>query len=189
MQPGKTLVGAIMGAILGVALLAAVYFIFSIDKMWMAIPVALLTGLGVRIAVAKSGRVSYLRGAITVLLAMGAYLGGLMITRAVAKHRTETASKPAAQAHMEQPAAGPGEKQPATEPAASPKEPAGPEAVSGHPVGVVRLPGHFSPWDFISLAVAALLAYELGRGTGGVPRPATPTVPGGAVSAGTQPDA
>src|SRR5215203_6939429 len=89
MQFGKTLVGAIIGAALGIGLLIAVYLLFGIDKMWMAIPVALLTGLGVRMVAATSGHASYLRGAITVLLAMGAYLGGLAITRAVANHRAE----------------------------------------------------------------------------------------------------
>src|SRR5215213_2372669 len=90
MQFGKTLVGAIIGAALGIGLLIAVYLAFGIDKMWMAIPVALLTGLGVRMVAATSGHASYLRGAITVLLAMGAYLGGLAVTRAVANHRAET---------------------------------------------------------------------------------------------------
>src|SRR5215213_4358541 len=93
MQFGKTLVGAIIGAALGIGLLIAVYLAFGIDKMWMAIPVALLTGLGVRMVAATSGHASYLRGAITVLLAMGAYLGGLAITRAVANHRAENVSK------------------------------------------------------------------------------------------------
>src|SRR4051794_30184809 len=93
MQIGKTLVGAIIGAALGIALLIAVYFAFQIDKMWMAIPVAILTGLGVRMVVATSGHASYLRGALTVVLAMGAYLGGLAITRAVANHRAESVSK------------------------------------------------------------------------------------------------
>ncbi len=107
MQFGKTIVGAIIGAILGVGLLVAVYFLFGVDKMWMAIPVALLTGLGVRMAGATSLHASYLRGAITVVLAMGAYLGGLMITRAVANHRATTAPKPTAQAKMAQPAGAP----------------------------------------------------------------------------------
>ena len=46
MQFGKTLVGAIIGAALGIGLLIAVYLLFGIDKMWMAIPVAIVDGLG-----------------------------------------------------------------------------------------------------------------------------------------------
>src|SRR6266480_2980713 len=94
MQLGKTLVGAIIGAALGIGLLLAVFLFAGIDKMWMAIPVALLTGLGVRMIVATSGHASYLRGAITVLIALGAYLGGLAITRAVANHRPGIVAKP-----------------------------------------------------------------------------------------------
>src|SRR4051812_12051213 len=98
MQFGKTLVGAIIGAALGIGLLIAVYLLAGIDKMWMAIPVAILTGLGVRMVAATSGHASYLRGAITVVLAMGAYLGGLAITKAVANHRTANVSKAAPRA-------------------------------------------------------------------------------------------
>src|SRR5215216_3841827 len=105
MQLGKTLVGAIIGAALGIGLLIAVYLAFGIDKMWMAIPVALLTGLGVRMVAATSGHASYLRGAITVLLALGAYLGGLAITKAVANYRAESASKPSAPRAAEEPSA------------------------------------------------------------------------------------
>src|SRR6476661_7126824 len=93
MQLGKTIVGAIIGAVLGIGLLIVVYLFFGVDKMWMAIPVAILTGLGVRMGVATSGHASYLRGAITVVLAMGAYLGGLAVTRAVANHRAAAVSK------------------------------------------------------------------------------------------------
>src|ERR1043166_9337125 len=78
MQFGKTLVGAIIGGALGIGLLILVYLQFGIDKMWMAIPVAVLTGLGVRMVVATSGHASYLRGAIT---------------KAVANHKAETVAK------------------------------------------------------------------------------------------------
>jgi ABC-type antimicrobial peptide transport system permease subunit len=192
MQLGKTLVGAIIGAILGIGLLVAVYFLFGIDKMWMAIPVALLTGLGVRMAVATSGHASYLRGAITVLFAMGAYLGGLSITKAVANHRAATVAQPSAHANMDQSAGGPGAKESASEPAAPTPQPGVPDAAQGHPVGAIgrpAMPGQFSPWDFISLAVAALLAYELGRGTGGASKETMPTAPSEPDPAGTHRDA
>src|SRR3954468_387163 len=105
MQFGKTLVGAIIGAALGIGLLIAVYLQFGIDKMYMAIPVALLTGLGVRMMVAGTGQASYLRGAITVLIALGAYLGGLQIATAFAHKRASDLSKgTVARADTEQPA-------------------------------------------------------------------------------------
>jgi hypothetical protein len=46
----------------------------------------------------------------------------------------------------------------------------------------------FSTWDFISLAVAALVAYELGRGTG-VPKENMGAGPGEPVPGGMHPDA
>lgn len=168
MQFGKTLVGAIIGAALGIGLLIAVYLAFGIDKMWMAIPVALLTGLGVRMVAATSGRASYLRGAITVLLAMGAYLGGLAVTKAVANHRSQTVPKQnPARVASEEPG-DPGQTK-AEEPAANappadlPTAPAKTDSAARRP----SMPQPINTWDFLSLAVAALVAYELGRGTGG----------------------
>ena len=189
MQFGKTLVGAIIGAALGIGLLIAVYLLFGIDKMWMAIPVAVLTGLGVRMVVATSGHASYLRGAITVLLAMGAYLGGLAVTRAVANYRADTVSKanPPRAAAEEPGEPGDAKDEPVAEaPAvvAPPSAPANTDAVQRRPA----MPNQFSTWDFISLAVAALVAYELGRGTG-VPREELAAAPGEPVPGATHPDA
>jgi hypothetical protein len=191
MQLGKTLVGAIIGGALGIGLLIAVYLLFGIDKMWMAIPVALLTGFGVRMVAATSGRASYLRGAITVLLAMGAYLGGLAITRAVANYRAETVSKaspPRAAAEE------PGEPGEATdeEPVADAPPVDAPPAAPANFDRAARRPAvapQFSTWDFLSLAVAALVAYELGRGSGGVRRDTMDAGPSEPVPGGSHPDA
>ena len=189
MQLGKTLVGAIIGAALGIGLLLVVFLFAGIDKMWMAIPVALLTGLGVRMVAATSGHASYLRGAITVLLAMGAYLGGLAITKAVANHRAETASKPSAPRAAEEPGA-PGDAKDGEAAVEAPPENAPPVATPSPDTAIHRpvMPGQFSTWDFISLAVAALVAYELGRGTG-VPKESMGAGPSEPVPGGMHPDA
>jgi hypothetical protein len=188
MQLGKSIVGAIIGALLGICLLIAVYLIFGIDKMWMAIPVALLTGLGVRIMATTKGNASYLRGAITVLLAMGAYLGGLSITKAVANHRAQTVKAAPAPSKSQEPADAGDAKDQAAE--AKP--------VEAPPVAPVKmdpstrrpaLPNAFSTWDFLSLAVAALVAYELGRGTEAGHKIAADSGPSEPVPAGTHPDA
>jgi hypothetical protein len=190
MQLGKTLVGAIIGAALGIGLLIAVFLFAGIDKMWMAIPVALLTGLGVRMVAATSGHASYLRGAITVLLALGAYLGGLAITKAVANHRTETVAKAKpAHAAAEEPGA-PGDAKDG-EPAAEAPPANAPPVASASPDLSHRqaMPRQsFSTWDFISLAVAALVAYELGRGTD-MPKGNTGAGPSEPVPGGMHPDA
>ena len=190
MQFGKTLVGAIVGAALGIGLLIAVYLMFGIDKMWMAIPVAVLTGLGVRMVASTSGHASYLRGAITVLLAMGAYLGGLAITRAVANHRADTVAKanPPRAAAQEPGEAGDAKEVPATEapPVSAPPIARAPTDITHRPA----MPNQqFSTWDFISLAVAALVAYELGRGTGVAPVATMGASPSEPVPGGMHPDA
>jgi hypothetical protein len=185
MQFGKTLVGGIIGAALGIGLLIAVYLMFGIDKMWMAIPVAVLTGLGVRMVAATSGHASYLRGAITVVLAMGAYLGGLAISKAAANHRADAKVAPAA-SHSEEPAdAGDAKDQAAPETKQVEAMPATPVKFdpSAHRAPVPQ--GPISTWDFLSLAVAALVAYELGRGSGVTPKDNL----GAPAPGGTHPDA
>jgi hypothetical protein len=191
MQFGKTLVGAIIGAVLGIGLLIAVYLLFGIDKMWMAIPVALLTGFGVRMVAATSGHASYLRGAITVVLALGAYLGGLAITRTVANYRAETVAKKSPPPAV---AEGPGESKDATddEPATEPPPVVAPPTAPIDRDLAARRPAiapQFSTWDFLSLAVAALVAYELGRGSGGVRRETMEAGPSEPAPGGAHPDA
>jgi hypothetical protein len=188
MQLGKSIVGAIIGAILGIGLLIVVYLIFGIDKMWMAIPVAVLTGLGVRMVATTKGNASYLRGAITVLLAMGAYLGGLSITKAVANHRAQTVKA----------APAPSKSEEATDAGDAKDQAAEAKPIEAPPVAPVKmdpsarrpaLPNSFSTWDFLSLAVAALVAYELGRGTEAGHKTVGAEAPGEPAPAGTHPDA
>jgi predicted lipid-binding transport protein (Tim44 family) len=189
MQLGKTIVGAIIGAVLGIGLLIVVYLFFGIDKMWMAIPVAILTGLGVRMMAVTSGNASYMRGALTVLLAMGAYWGGLSITKAVANQRAQKAAQAAPAPRSEEAADAGNAKE--VQPAADAKAIEAPLAapIKTDPSRRVSLPTSFSTWDFLSLAVAALVAYELGRGTEAghkLPADEGPTEP---VTGSTHPDA
>lgn len=145
--------------------------------------------------VARGGHASYLRGAITVLFALAAYLGGLQISKAIATQRAADVAKAGARAGIEQPAAEPGAtKNPEAEPAADgPAAPNNPpdEAPrsAGEAMSRTVMPRAFSTWDFLSLAVAALLAYELGRGSGGVPANTAGSDPSKSVPAGTHPDA
>lgn len=91
MQLGKALVGAILGAVVGVVLLVVVHMQTGIDKSWMAIPVAILTGLGVRALVTTYGHESYLRGALTALLALGAFMFGMDRASKIAVQRAANA--------------------------------------------------------------------------------------------------
>lgn len=203
MQLGKALLGAIVGACVGIVLLLVVYLVMGMDKVWLSIPFALITGLGVRMFVSTGGHASYVRGALTMLIALAAYIGGWMIVAQVATAKANApATKPSlidqdeaskepgdseakdeedadatkdAEAKDEEkdtavppPNAAPRTSQPATPRAPAPRSDA------------------YTPWDIICLAVAALVAYEMGRGSG-ASAPANHS--GQPIPAGTHPDA
>jgi hypothetical protein len=173
MQLGRALIGAIIGAAIGIGVLLAVYLLFKIDSVWLALAVAVLTGLGVRTMVATGGHASYLRGALTGAIALGAYLLGSYVVAAVMQANVSKASQAT---RIEQPAAkaeadvdaddDKGEVETEAPPKAAP-------AASRPATGTARQPmpaKGFSTLDFVLLCVSALVAYELGRGTAG-PKP------------------
>jgi len=172
MQLGRAIIGAIIGAAIGIAVLLGVYLAFKIDSVWLALPVAILTGLGVRMMVATGGHASYLRGAVTGALALGAYLLGGYIVAGVMQQRASSAAeatrieRPAddskqtakddaekADDEGEAPETKVAEAQPRPRPAGGPAMQRG------------QMPKGFSTFDFILLCGSALIAYELGRGT------------------------
>jgi hypothetical protein len=186
MQLGKTLLGAIIGAALGIGALLAIYMLLQIDHVALAILVALLTGLGVKTLVSTSGHASYVRGALTGILALAAYVGGWFLVAEVAKARAATAPKrPAptapkvAEEETKKAEGGGGDAAPIEMPQPIQRAPTG----AGAPKAVT--PGQ-NPLDYVWLAIAGLVAYELGRGTG-----AKPVVVVGDETApeGTHPDA
>lgn len=166
MQLGKALVGAIIGAALGIAALIAIQHFAQKDSTWLAIIVALLTGLGVRTMVSTSGHASYLRGAMTGVLALAAYWGGTqlftyLVTQGILTK--QIAAAPAVAADLKEAAkgeAGEGE-------AVAPVEPVVVQPSGPIPGGInrPRPPQEVNYWDMAWLCIAALLAYELGRGT------------------------
>jgi hypothetical protein len=204
MQVGKTLVGGIMGAVVGIGMLFAVYLLAGINAVWLSIPFAILTGLGVRIAVHKTGQASYLRGAVTTLLAVGAFIGSWYLI-AIVMEKSGKAGSPTQlnQASAESSTAAPEttkspEEATPPEPAKSPESPPPktpkPKAAR-KATGTIAAPaprqsssGGFSPTDAICLAVAAFFAYELGRGSGNVRTASTHPEPSGSPM-GTHPDA
>jgi hypothetical protein len=194
MQLGKTIVGAVIGAALGIALLVVVFLMFHIDRVWLAIPVALLTGLGVRLLVSTSGHASYLRGAITGVLALMAYLLGwwvvAQVAQAQAKNQVPGGDRPRAVAQQANNDEADGAADGAADTAPVPPPVAARPAASGAAGQKPAMPRGFSTMDFIWLCVAGLIAYELGRGTGAAPAaaPTTEPEPTGA-PAGAHPDA
>lgn len=222
MQLGKTLVGGIIGAVVGIAVLIAVQHYRGLDQTWLSIVVAGFVGIGVRMMVSTSGHPSYTRGAITLLLALAAYFGGTKIyseltTRGILAKKLP--DRPVAQA----PAAGEDAADEegdaaAADPAADgattaeadgvavPVDPTGAETApaagepaaggppAGEPAAAQPPPAEpvagvlprdapkqapmqpASPWEYVWLAIAALVAYELGRGSE-PSRPRGPVIP------------
>jgi hypothetical protein len=170
MELGKTLVGAVIGAVVGIGILLAAYLLARQQGMWLAIPVALATGLGVRALVATKGHASIVRGAITLVLALLAYMGGWLVVAAVANSMAaSTPSRPAAQAKADAAK----DEPPGDATADAPADAAPPEqkAVVTRPRmapsrGLPKATPGNNPLDFVWLGIAALIAYELGRGTG-----------------------
>lgn len=177
MQLGKSLLGGIIGAAVGIGLLLAVYRLFGIDKGWLAIPFAIVTGLGVRTMVSTAGHASYFRGALTMLLALAGYIGGWYLAASMAQARANAMTlKPVAvdQKVGEAATSGGTEDAAATPPPPMPIESDGLGSTGRRSMAPK---GAMSTFDIICLAVAALVAYELGRGSGiSPPIPAAETV-------------
>jgi hypothetical protein len=191
MQLGKSLLGAIVGAAVGIVLLLVVYLTLHIDKMWLSIPFAIITGLGVRMFVSTAGHASYVRGAMTMVLALAGYIGGWQLAPKVvtAAANAQSPKPPAAAAAAEQPAGETAEAK--DKEAAEPKDAAAPVEQPKAATTPAEKPqprpaaakSFGSTWDVIWLAIAALVAYEMGRGSG----IATKSVESS--PAGTHPDA
>ena len=188
MQLGKTLVGALIGAAIGIGLLLVVFRVLQWDKVWLAIPFAFITGMGVRTLVGSTGRASYARGALTMIIALAAYIGGWLLVAKMATARASNSTKPAiaASADAEN---GVGAEVADGEAAAPPAAEATPAASNMGEAPRTRMmaPTQQSTWDLIWLAVAALVAYEMGRGT--TAAPVVVSEPGEPVPGSTHPDA
>lgn len=186
MQFAKSVIGGVIGAAIGVALLFAIYQ-FS-DGFWSAVPFAILTGLGVRMAVNTTGHPSYARGALTALIALAAYIGGLNSVASVTTARAKAPKAHAVASDTSSSESGDSENKDATAAVPAPviETQSSTAGAEGHR-GPMIAPQQFSTWNFIWLGVAAFIAYELGRGSDAA---ATYTEPAAApVAAGVHPDA
>jgi len=168
MQLKNALIGAVVGGLIGVGILVAAFMFFGTQHTALALLVAVLVGGGVRAMVSTKGHASYLRGALTALVAIVAFVGGNFVVAQVARSQmAANASQPMRTAPLSE------RKTAATEGTES-----GDTAVEpvieemgirrSAPVGGMRGPlkSAYSPWDFFWLSVATLVAYELGRGSG-----------------------
>jgi hypothetical protein len=169
---GPTILGAVIGAAVGIA----VHLVIETggfnhwqpkEASWFAIIIGLLTGVGVRQMNKHHMERSYLRGAVSGIIALAAIvLSTVLISKVMEHYDALSKNKPvaakgedAADATADNNAAA---EAPKTDPEAAPAAagPAGP-AVGG--VGRIRQ-DKLNPWQFVFMAVGALAAYELGRG-------------------------
>jgi hypothetical protein len=178
--------GGVVGAAVGVALhtvLETGMLGKPVEASWFAIVIGLLTGLGVRQANRTHMERSYLRGALSGLIALAAIYGSTVVIAEVMKKRDQAMkTKPAAAADGAVEKEGDATKRDET-PTAEAETPAEETDRTMNPAlagGVVGNPraGDFNPWQFVFMAIGALVAYELGRGVGapkgGAPADATP---------------
>jgi hypothetical protein len=201
MQFGRAILGALLGAAVGTALLMAIYLTTGHDWVWLVIPFAIVTGLGVRIVDSTSGKVSYVRGALTALVAIAGYTGAwafanqVMTVKAHAPRPgvvTETTAAEDGDAEPERETDAAAEERDARAPQRDPTSGDVPPTESASPPGDAEsaeapaLPRRASrdqeptptpsrltttsqpiyrPFDIACMAVAAFIAYQLGRGT------------------------
>jgi hypothetical protein len=164
MQLGKTLLGAVIGSAIGVGLILAIYYAFALDHTGLAVLLAVFAGLGVRMLVDTKSHASYLRGALTCVVAILAFAGckfliaDLAARGAFAKPMKPMIARPVEEA-TEQDATASEPAQPAE------ARPPIPTQLMGGEVGMTRPKQSFSPVDIILLSIAALVAYTMGRGS------------------------
>jgi hypothetical protein len=190
MQFGKSIVGAIIGAVLGVGLLILINALTTWDYYWLAIPVALLTGLGVRWVADTHGHPSYVRGVLTGVIGILAFMLGQYAIAKVATLRgnakpivaqmDDVRAADAAEADTADEAVDENENAADAADAdavADTDQPAQQEAPAEPGAGDVEQPAllpdaarplRVQQWttvDLVSLCVAALVGYLLGRGS------------------------
>ena len=177
---GAALIGAIVGAAVGVGLHQFLEVGMGMEASWFFIIIGLLTGLGVRQASKSHPGVSYLRGAIAGLVALGAIVGSIyLVSVLMAKRDTAKASKPVAAASAEDAAEEEADGEAADATPAPAAEPERTVAAAGGAGKMGARPEEFNTLQFVFMAVGAFLAYEFGRGT--APRTAAPAPEGAEV--------
>jgi len=175
---GRTVIGAIVGALVGIGLHMALGAVIHQEAMWFVMIIGALTGLGVRKAdKPHPGEVHYANGALSALVALIAMFASLALVPIVVAKTTpppkdfeKTASKPAS----ERPSAEGTTQQPVGEQTGEvPSENPFREEihVSGRleaeqPVTIWQF---FDAWQSLFVAIGALIAYECGRGIGKAP--------------------
>lgn len=162
MQATRTLIGALVGLALGIAVLIVFNVNLKQDAWWTFIPVGLVAGLAMRM-LASSGRPSYLRGALAAALTGVVAAVGPMITAKIFQNKAPdqvAISAPAADIEVDE------ETTETAVPNAQVPEVVQ-ESRSPLPVGAIgaRPNKGVQIVDALFLGAAVLIAYELGKGS------------------------
>ena len=83
MNPVKTLVGGVIGAAVAIGIYVLLKTQMHMDALWFPVVIGILTGLGVRQAEGSASGVSYLRGAVSGIIAAGAILAAEEVVKMV----------------------------------------------------------------------------------------------------------
>jgi hypothetical protein len=178
---GPTLVGGLIGALVGMGLHLLVESTTGFEAPWFAIVIGVLTGLGVHQAnKSLAGRVSYARGALAAVIALAAIVTSPQLIAKVAANKDSVTVAKAPPSASDERADAKGDEeqlQVAQGDGADERSTAGElrgTPVAGAQVGITR-PGDFNVWQFVFMAVGTFIAYEFGRGTGkGAATPSSP---------------
>jgi hypothetical protein len=171
-----TLVGGVIGAVVGLGLHLVVESSTGLEAPWFAIIIGLLTGLGVHQAnKSLAGQVSYFRGALTAAIALAAIVGGTtLISQITARRQAQAAERVAKEtsAAIAKAEDATGDATATNDTAAATTSdpetaPRGRAASAGaSTVREVRRATPFNALEFIYIAVGTFIAYEFGRGSG-----------------------
>jgi hypothetical protein len=160
MQLKNALIGALVGGVIGIGALVAAFQLLGAQQTALALLVAVLVGCGVRLMVSTKGHASYLRGALTALVAIAAYVGGNFVVAKIAQTQMaanaaqpmRVAAAPEQQAPEDTVATEGAAEAPAVEIERTREMPR-----VGAPMRAPLRPGFSTP-DFLWLTVAALVA-------------------------------
>ncbi|QDU87580.1 hypothetical protein Pla175_09450 [Pirellulimonas nuda] len=171
---GPAIIGAIVGALVGAAAQAGIELGMNKEASWMAIVIGLFAGIGAwKAAGASIHKISYLRGALAALVALGGIIGAAQAISAAAVKRSADAVNPVTPEtpRVVTPEAGEGEGE-----GEEATEPAEPEVAAAPAPAVGQVPADFragndkggppspNPYQFVFIAVGVFLAYEFARG-------------------------
>ncbi|MEM8863943.1 MAG: hypothetical protein AAGF31_00165 [Planctomycetota bacterium] len=169
MSLGKSVVGAVIGAIGGLGVQVGVES-FAGEQFWLPVVTGLLTGLGVRKfdPSVKSGA-SYLRGAVAGLIGLGGIFGGIQASSQMQVKGLADAIKTPVEITQVDPVETEDDEEEETETETAPppeqsreviRGTAGPENKTAN-----TKPRDFSVWDFVMIGLGMFLSYELARGS------------------------